>query len=120
MQLGFLRNFPRLALLDLPVGSEVVTSALTFSTDVSAIVKSGLVPVFVDVEADTFNADVSRIEELITPLTRAIFLPNLIGNAPDWDIIRRIADDRGIAVIEDSCDALGANCGVPRRDFERT
>jgi CDP-6-deoxy-D-xylo-4-hexulose-3-dehydrase len=106
--------FLAFALLDLPVGSEVVTSALTFSTDVSAIVKSGLVPVFVDVEADTFNADVSRIEELITPLTRAIFLPNLIGNAPDWDVVRRIADDRGIAVIEDSCDALGATLrGTP-------
>jgi CDP-6-deoxy-D-xylo-4-hexulose-3-dehydrase len=101
-------------LLDLPVGSEVITSALTFSTDVSAIVKAGLIPVFVDVEPDTFNADVSRIEELITPLTKAIFLPNLIGNAPDWDVVRQIADARGLAVIEDSCDALGATLrGTP-------
>ncbi len=102
------------ALLDLPAGSEVITSALTFSTDISAIVKAGLVPVFVDVEPDTFNADVSRIEELITPLTKAIFLPNLIGNAPDWDVVRQIADARGLAVIEDSCDALGATLrGTP-------
>ncbi len=102
------------ALLDLPAGSEVITSALTFSTDVSAIVKAGLVPVFVDVELDTFNADVSRIEELITPLTKALFLPNLIGNAPDWDVVRKIADARGLAVIEDSCDALGATLrGTP-------
>lgn len=102
------------ALLDLPAGSEVITSALTFSTDVSAIVKAGLIPVFVDVEPDTFNADVSRIEELITPLTKVIFLPNLIGNAPDWDAIRAIADERGLLVIEDSCDALGATLrGTP-------
>src|SRR5664280_509039 len=102
------------ALLDLPAGSEVITSALTFSTDVSAIVKAGLIPVFVDVEVDTFNADVSRIEELVTPLTKAIFLPNLIGNAPDWDAIRAVADERGLLVIEDSCDALGATLrGTP-------
>lgn len=102
------------ALLDLPPGSEVITSALTFSTDVSAIVKAGLIPVFVDVELDTFNADVSRIEELITSLTKAIFLPNLIGNAPDWDEVRQLADARGLAVIEDSCDALGATLrGTP-------
>ncbi len=106
--------FLAFALLDLPTGSEVITSALTFSTDVSAIVKAGLIPVFVDVEPDTFNADVSRIEELITPLTRAIFLPNLIGNAPDWDAVRKIADEKGLVVIEDSCDALGATLrGTP-------
>jgi CDP-6-deoxy-D-xylo-4-hexulose-3-dehydrase len=96
------------ALLDLPAGSEVITSPLTFSTDVSALVRSGLVPVFVDVEPDTFNADVSRIEELITERTKVIFLPNLIGNAPDWDKVREIASRHGLLVVEDSCDALGA------------
>src|SRR6188474_1985037 len=59
-------------LLDLPPGSEVITSTLTFSTDISSIVRAGLVPVLVDVEPDTFNTDVSKIEELITPQTRAI------------------------------------------------
>jgi CDP-6-deoxy-D-xylo-4-hexulose-3-dehydrase len=106
--------FLAFALLDLPAGSEVITSPLTFSTDISAIVKSGLVPVFVDVEADTFNADVTRIEELAGPKTRAIFLPNLIGNAPDWDVVRSIADRHNLFVIEDSCDALGATLrGTP-------
>lgn len=106
--------FLAFALLDLPAGSEVITSPLTFSTDVSAIVKSGLVPVFVDVEADTFQADVSRIEELIGPKTKAIFLPNLAGNCPDWDQVRAIADRHGVYVVEDSCDALGATLrGTP-------
>jgi CDP-6-deoxy-D-xylo-4-hexulose-3-dehydrase len=102
------------ALLELPRGSEVITSPLTFSTDISALYHLGLVPVFVDVEPDTFNADASRIEELVGPRTKAIFLPNLIGNAPDWDVVRRVADDHGLLVVEDSCDALGATLrGTP-------
>jgi CDP-6-deoxy-D-xylo-4-hexulose-3-dehydrase len=101
-------------LLDLPAGSEVITSTLTFSTDISSLVRAGLVPVFVDVEADTYNADVSKIDELITPRTRAILLPNLIGNAPDWDEVRAIADRHDLKVVEDSCDALGATLrGTP-------
>lgn len=94
-------------LLDLPAGSEIITSTCTFSTDISSIVRGGHVPVFVDVEPDTFNADVGRIEELISPKTRAILLPNLIGNGPDWDAVRVIADRHNLLVVEDSCDALG-------------
>ena len=106
--------FLAFALLDLPKGSEVITSPLTFSTDISALVQSGLVPVFVDVEPDTYNADVGRIEELLTERTKVIFLPNLIGNAPDWDAVRAIADRHGLLVVEDSCDALGATLrGTP-------
>lgn len=96
------------ALLDLPRGSEVITSPLTFSTDVGALYHLGLTPVFVDVEADTFNADASRIEELVSEQTKALFFPNLAGNAPDWDVIRAVADRHGLVVVEDSCDALGA------------
>src|SRR6476661_11288065 len=62
-------------LLGLPSGSEVLTSPLTFSTDVSPIVRAGLVPVFVDVEPNTFNVDVSKIEAMVTEKTRAILLP---------------------------------------------
>src|SRR3954452_13915711 len=101
-------------LLQLPKGSEVVTPALTFSTDIGAIVRAGLIPAFVDVEPDTFNVDVARIEEMITEHTSAVLIPNLIGNIPDWDAIRAIADAHGLKVIEDSCDALGATLrGTP-------
>ncbi|WP_353109727.1 aminotransferase class I/II-fold pyridoxal phosphate-dependent enzyme [Gordonia sp. (in: high G+C Gram-positive bacteria)] len=96
-----------LELLDLPKGAEVITSPLTFSTDVSPIVRGGWVPVFVDVEPDTYNVDVSKIERLITPRTGAILVPNLAGNAPDWDAIRALADKHGLKVIEDSCDCIG-------------
>ena len=99
--------FLAVELLDLAPGDEIITAAVTFSTDLSPMLRSGLVPVFVDVDADTYNADVSRIEELVTERTKAILLPNLIGNAPDWDVVRKIADRHNLKVIEDSCDALG-------------
>lgn len=94
-------------LLDLEPGDEIITSAVTFSTDIAPMYRAGLIPVFVDVTPDTFQIDVERIEETIGPRTRAILAPNLIGNAPDWDRIREIADRHGLKVIEDSCDALG-------------
>ena len=111
-------------LLGARTGDEIIGSAVTFSTDIAPIVRAGLTPVFVDVEPDTYVVDVARIEEMITERTRALLIPNLIGNVPDWDAIRRIADEHGIAVIEDSCDALGATLrGTPtglRADFSVT
>jgi CDP-6-deoxy-D-xylo-4-hexulose-3-dehydrase len=59
--------FLAVELLDLPPGSEVITSPLTFSTDISALVRAGLVPVFVDVEPDTFNVDAKAIEAEVGP-----------------------------------------------------
>jgi len=94
-------------LLGLEPGDEVVTCGLTFSTDVAPIVRAGAVPVLVDVEPDTFCVDVARIEEMITPRTKALLMPNLIGNAPDWDAIAAIADRHGLVTVEDSCDTLG-------------
>jgi CDP-6-deoxy-D-xylo-4-hexulose-3-dehydrase len=95
-------------------GDEVVTSAVTFSTDVAPLVRAGLVPAFVDVEPDTYNIDVDGIEAMITDRTVAILAPNLIGNAPDWDRIRVLADAHGLKIIEDSCDALGSKLrGTP-------
>jgi CDP-6-deoxy-D-xylo-4-hexulose-3-dehydrase len=101
-------------LLGLQPGDEVVTCALTFSTDVAAILRGGLTPVFVDVEPRTFCVDVSRVAEMLTPRTGAMLFPNLIGNAPDWDAIRTLADGYGVPVVEDSCDTLGARLrGTP-------
>jgi CDP-6-deoxy-D-xylo-4-hexulose-3-dehydrase len=93
-------------LLDAAPGDEVITSVLTFSSDVAPLVQSGLVPVFADVEPDTYQIDVARIPELIGPRTRAILAPNLVGNCPDWDRIRTIAEEHHLVVIEDSCDVL--------------
>jgi CDP-6-deoxy-D-xylo-4-hexulose-3-dehydrase len=94
-------------LLGLEPGDEILTSAVTFSTDIAPMYRAGLVPVYVDVTPTTFQIDVAAIEAMIGPRTRAILAPNLIGNAPDWDAIRAIADRHDLRVIEDSCDALG-------------
>ena len=89
-------------------GSEVITPALTFGTSVGCIIKNDLVPVFVDVETNTFNIDVTKIEEMISDKTVAILAPNLMGNICRWDKIREIADKYNLIVIEDSADTLGA------------
>jgi CDP-6-deoxy-D-xylo-4-hexulose-3-dehydrase len=93
-------------LLELSPGDEILTSVVTFSTDIAPMLQSQLVPVYVDVEPDTFCVDVAGIEEMIGPRTRALLFPNLVGNCPDWDAIRAIADKRGLKIIEDSCDVL--------------
>ena len=93
--------------LGLEPGDEIITAAVTFSTDIAPMIRAGIVPVFVDVTPDTFQIDVDAIEAMIGPRTKAILTPNLIGNAPDWDRIREIADRHALRVVEDSCDALG-------------
>ncbi|WBU62711.1 DegT/DnrJ/EryC1/StrS family aminotransferase [Paracoccus aerodenitrificans] len=108
---GSSANFIAVALLDLPAGSEVITPALTFATTVAPIVQHGLVPTFIDVADGTYNVDAAQIEAMIGPDTRAIMIPSLIGNLPDWPRIREIAEAHNLAVIEDSADTLGATIG---------
>jgi CDP-4-dehydro-6-deoxyglucose reductase, E1 len=91
-----------------PKGREVITPALTFSTTVGCIVKSGLVPAFVDVDYNSYCIDVSKIEEMINEKTVAILAPNLLGNLCQWDKIAEIARKHNLRVIEDSADTLGA------------
>lgn len=105
---GSSANYLAIELLNLPEGSEVITPALTFATTVAPIVRSRLVPAFVDSAVGTYNIDVDRIEAMIGPNTRAMMIPSLIGNLPDWDRIRAIADAHGLIVVEDSADTLGA------------
>lgn len=94
-------------LLDLPPGSEIITPTLTFGTDISSIVMNGHVPVLIDVEPDTYQINIDRIEENITPKTRAMLIPSLVGGMPDWDRLRDIADRHNLKLIEDSADTLG-------------
>jgi CDP-6-deoxy-D-xylo-4-hexulose-3-dehydrase len=101
-------------LLHLEPGDEILTSAVTFSTDIAPMVRAQLTPVFVDVTEDTYQVDVEQLEKAIGPKTKAILVPNLIGNCPDWDRIRAIADAHNLKVVEDSCDCLGATLrGTP-------
>ena len=95
-------------LLNYEPGTEIITPALTFSTTVAPLIKKGWVPAFVDVEEGTYNTDASKVEAMITPKTRAMVIPNLIGNLPDWKQLREIADRHGLFVLEDSADTIGA------------
>jgi CDP-6-deoxy-D-xylo-4-hexulose-3-dehydrase len=79
-------------LLNYEEGTEIITPALTFSTTVAPIVKRKWLPAFVDVEEGTYNIDANKVEEMITPKTKAMIIPNLIGNLPNWRQLREIAD----------------------------
>lgn len=98
-------------LLNYEEGAEIITPALTFSTTVAPQVKRKWVPAFVDVEEGTYNIDANKVEAMITPKTRAMIIPNLIGNLPDWKQLREIADRHNLFVLEDSADTLGAEIG---------
>jgi len=100
-------NLLALLSLDLENGSEVITPSLTFSTTVAPIIQSNLIPNFIDVEIDSYLIDISRIEENITPKTKVLMIPNLIGNIPNWKKLREIADKNNLFLIEDSADTIG-------------
>lgn len=89
-------------------GDEVITVAAGFPTTVNPIVQNGLVPVFVDCEIDTYNIDVTKIEQAVSDKTRAIFIAHTLGNPFELNKIKEITDKYGLWIIEDSCDALGA------------
>jgi CDP-4-dehydro-6-deoxyglucose reductase, E1 len=105
---GSSANYLAIELLGLPPGAEVITPALTFATTVAPLVKNGLVPAFVDVEPDTFNIDAGQVAAMIGPNTKAMMVPSLIGNLPDWDRLAEIAAAHNLLVVEDSADTLGA------------
>ena len=89
-------------------GDEVITTPFTFVAAPEVIVLAGGKPVFVDVEPDTCNIDPRRIEERITPSTRAIMPVSLYGQPADMDEINAIAARNGLAVIEDAAQSFGA------------
>src|SRR5579872_4186822 len=105
---GSSANYLAVEILNLPADSEVITPVLTFSTTVAPLIKNKLIPAFVDVKPGTFNIDADQVEKMITPKTKALMIPNLLGNLPDWKKLREIADRHHLFVIEDSADTLGA------------
>jgi dTDP-4-amino-4,6-dideoxygalactose transaminase len=106
--------FLALKALDIGPGAEVITVANTAVPTVAAIRATGAMPVFIDVEADTFLMDVTRLEGAITSRTRCILPVHLYGQAVDMEPLLQLADSRNIAVVEDCAQAAGALYGERR------
>ena len=92
----------------LVAGDEVITVAAGFPTTVNPIVQNGLIPVFVDVDINTYNVDVSKIEAAISSKTRAIVLAHTLGNTFDIKAVKDICTKHNLFLIEDCCDAVGS------------
>jgi CDP-6-deoxy-D-xylo-4-hexulose-3-dehydrase len=98
-----------IAALDLPKGSKIITPACTFATTLAPIIQLGFEPVFVDVGLTTYQAEIDQVVEAVTDDVKAIMLPNLIGNKPDWDKLKLYLEEKGrgdIFLIEDSADTI--------------
>jgi len=104
---GSSANLLALASLNLKKNSEVITPTLTFSTTVAPMYQLGLIPCFVDVESNKFIVDIEKIKKNINKNTKAIMIPNLLGNIPNYKKIYAIAKKYKLKVIEDSADTIG-------------
>lgn len=89
-------------------GDEIIVSPVGFPTTIAPIIQNGMKPVFIDIELDTLNFDVLKIEEKITPRTRAIFVSPVLGNPPDMDFIVALCNKYGLTLLGDNCDSLGS------------
>ena len=94
--------------LNIGRGDEVITTAFTFVATASAIGLAGATPVFVDINPDTFNIDANKIEAAITPKTKAVIPVHLYGQPAEMDKIMDIAKRHNLKVVEDCCQAIGA------------
>lgn len=89
-------------------GDEVISVAAGFPATVSPIFQYGLIPVFVDVDIPTYNIDVDKIRNAISPKTRCIFIAHTLGNPFNLDKVMELAEEYNLWVIEDNCDAFGS------------
>ena len=89
-------------------GDEVITVAAGFPTTIAPIVQYGAVPVFVDVELESANIDVSRLELALSPKTKAVMLAHTLGNPFNIKAVKAFCEKHGLWLVEDNCDALGS------------
>ena len=104
---GSSANLLGIKALDLPLGTKVLTPALTFSTTVAPLVQAGLVPVFVDVDPLTLQMDTKILNSVNPADIGAMCVPNLIGNVANWPVLADFAHAHGLVTIEDSADTIG-------------
>jgi perosamine synthetase len=97
--------------LGISPGHEVITTPFSFIASANCIMVEGARPIFVDIDPDTYNLDVSKIESAVTSKTKAILPVDVFGRCADWKGIYAIARHHNLAVIEDSCEAIGAESG---------
>lgn len=88
-------------------GDQVIVSPVGFPTTIAPLVQNNLIPVFADIELDTLNFDLRKVEEKITKHTKAIFVSPVLGNPPDMDWLADLCDRYQILLIGDNCDSLG-------------
>lgn len=94
--------------LGLGPGDEVLVPSFTFAASVNAILYEGATPVFVDIEPDTYNLDPEDLARKVTPQTKAIMAVDVFGHPAEWDAILAVAETYNLRIIDDSCEALGA------------
>jgi len=111
---GSSANLLALAVLGVGPGDEVITPACTFATTVAPIIQLGATPIFCDVSIGKYVPDIETILPLITPKTKCIMIPNLVGNKPDWEALR---SKTSLPLIEDSCDTI---THTPETDISTT
>jgi len=115
---GSSANLLAFEIMDLKPGDEVITPLLTFGTVVAPIIQKGLVPVFIDVEPDTYIVSPESVEKAIGPKTKVLMIPSLLGNIPNLEALKEIAYKHRLWLVEDSCDTLGGLYkGKPSGDY---
>ena len=92
-------------------GDEVITVAAGFPTTVTPIIQNGLTPVYIDIDLETYVANLDALEAAISPKTRAIMMAHTLGNPFNLDRVQELAIKHNLWLIEDSCDALGGTYG---------
>jgi CDP-6-deoxy-D-xylo-4-hexulose-3-dehydrase len=99
---------PTLGERQLKAEDEVITLAAGFPTTVNPIIQNRAVPVFIDVQLGTYNADVTLLEEALSPRTKAVIFAHTLGNPFDLDAVTAFTRKHNLWLIEDCCDALGS------------